>query len=80
LKLQHDQIKPTPEKFIHFCKTFYLRLIDKVELNIEGFNFKNKALERFLNFFIKWEHNRNIISLDLSFCSELTHENKSKDQ
>lgn len=68
------------EKYIHFCKTFYHRLVDKVELNIEGFNFKNKALERFLSFFIKWEHNRNIILLDLSLCSELTHETKSKDQ
>jgi hypothetical protein len=47
----------------------YLRLIDKVEINMEGFNFRSKALQRFLVFYIEWKENKKVVALDLSMCS-----------
>jgi hypothetical protein len=33
----------------------YLRLSDKVEVSVDGFNFRGRALERFLEFYIGWK-------------------------
>ena len=46
---------------------------------MEGFNMKGKALEMFLEFYLDWR-DKTIISMDLSMCSELAYEVKTKQQ
>lgn len=57
----------------------YTKLNDKVELSVEALNLKGKALERFLECFIQWK-DKQIISIDLSYCSELSVEIRTKEQ
>ncbi len=53
---------------MQFCKMLFLRLSDRVEIGVEGFNFKGKVLERFLEFYLGWKE-KSIIGVDLSMCS-----------
>ncbi len=57
----------------------FLRLNDRVKVGVEGFNLKGRALARFLEFLLEWKA-KGSVGIDLSMCSELAYEVKTKKQ